>query len=36
MAEELGYHLREQQKQAVLEFLRGRGVFVSLPTGFGS
>ena len=34
-AEELGYQLREQQKLAVLEFLRGRDVFVSLPTGFG-
>ena len=34
-AKELGYQLREQQKRAVLEFLRRRGVFVSLPTGFG-
>ena len=32
--EELAYQLREQQKQAILEFLRGRDDFVSLPTGF--
>ena len=31
---ELGYQLREQQKQVILEFLHGRDVFLSLPTGF--
>ena len=34
-AEELGYHLREQQIQAILEFLCGRDILVSLPTRFG-
>ena len=27
-AEDLGYQLREQQKRAILEFVRGRYVFV--------
>ena len=27
--------LKQEQVQAVVEFVRGRDVFVSLPTGFG-
>ena len=31
----LGYQLRQKQREAVLNFVRGRDVFVSLPTGSG-
>lgn len=32
----LGYsNLKSQQTQSILEFVKGRDVFVSLPTGFG-
>lgn len=32
----LGYsNLKDKQKQSILEFIKGRDVFVSLPTGFG-
>ena len=36
MAAEAGYNnLKQEQVQAVVEFIRGRDVFVSLPTGYG-
>ena len=31
----LGYTLKPEQKQALLKFVGGQDVFVSLPTGFG-
>lgn len=32
----LGYHtLRSEQKEAIVTFLRGNDVFISLPTGYG-
>ena len=35
-AKEMGYTtLRDKQKEAILGFIRGRDVFVSLPTGSG-
>ena len=33
--ERLGFQLRPRQQEVVLAFLRGRDVFVSLPTGSG-
>ena len=36
VAAEAGYkNLKPEQVQAVVEFVRGRDVFVSLPTGYG-
>ena len=32
---DLGFKLKPQQEEALLEFTKGRDVFVSLPTGFG-
>ena len=32
---QLGYELRIQQQEVVLNFVKGRDVFVSLPTGSG-
>lgn len=32
---QLGYELRARQKEVVLNFVKGRDVFVSLPTGSG-
>ncbi len=32
----LGYTLKPEQKQALLKFVGGQDVFVSLPTGFKS
>ena len=34
-AKQLGYTLRQRQKDIVRAFVRGRDVFVSLPTGSG-
>ena len=34
-ARELGYVLKPKQEEAVLAFVGGHDVFVSLPTGFG-
>ena len=34
-AETLGKTLKEKQREAVLEFISGKDVFVSLPTGYG-
>ena len=34
-ARELGYVLKPKQEEAVLAFVGGQDVFVSLPTGFG-
>ena len=31
----LGYEMRPRQQEVVLTFLKGKGVFVSLPTGSG-
>ena len=37
MAAEAGYNnLKQEQVQAVVEFVRGRDVFVCIPTGYGS
>ena len=35
VAGSLGYTLKPEQKQALLKFVGGQDVFVSLPTGFG-
>ena len=34
-AEKLGVCLKEKQSEALLAFLSGKDVFVSLPTGYG-
>ena len=34
-AEKLGIHLKEKKSEAVLAFLSGNDIFVSLPTGYG-
>lgn len=31
----LGYQLKEKQEESIMEFVKGRDVFVSLPTGYG-
>ena len=33
VADSLGYCLKAEQKQAILLFIEGKGVFISLPTG---
>ena len=35
VASSLGYKLKLQQEESILQFARGNDVFVSLPTGFG-
>jgi bloom syndrome protein len=35
LGEDLGFNLKEKQLEAVLSFLNGKDVFVSLPTGYG-
>ena len=34
-AEQLGITLKDKQQEAILAFLSGRDVFISLPTGYG-
>ena len=34
-AEDLGFHLKEKQQEAIVAFLQGQDTFVSLPTGYG-
>lgn len=34
-AQSLGYSLKKEQHEAVLKFITGNDVFISLPTGFG-
>ena len=33
VVDSLGYRLKAEQKQAILLFVEGKGVFISLPTG---
>ena len=35
VAKDLGFNLKQKQLEAVLTFLSGNDVFVSLPTGYG-
>ena len=35
VAHSLGYTLKPEQKRSLLEFIAGKDVFISLPTGFG-
>ena len=35
-ARRLGYQLRPKQEEAIVSFVSGRDVFVSLPTGSGN
>ena len=34
-ASSLGYELKKQQEKSIYHFVKGKDVFVSLPTGFG-
>ena len=34
-SQQLGFELKEKQREAVLGFCQGRDVFLSLPTGYG-
>ncbi len=34
-ASSLGFKLKLQQEESILQFAKGKDVFVSLPTGFG-